>query len=61
MPEMEVVGDWFGHGIVGAVLVSQTNLDHGATENFKESKDEIYVMEECIGIARHWDVLSPHG
>ena len=59
MQEIEVVR--FGHGIVGAVLVSQTNLEQGPTEYFKDSKDEMYVMEECICIARHWDVLSPHG
>ena len=25
---------------------------------FKVSKDELYIMEECICIARHRDVLS---
>ena len=41
LTETAHVGDCIGQGTAGGALVSQANLDHGLTEYFENSQDEI--------------------
>ena len=59
LTETAHVGDCIGQGTAGGALVSQANLDHGLTEYFENSQDEIqYGKVKLNPLAYQDDILK---